>query len=393
MSEIKIRCLDQALTITNSPVIASGGTQEDRMTFDFCSQWDGFTKTAIFYQDKANVYYSLLDTDDSCVIPKEATANKGTMYFGVFGVKDSVTRTSEILRYKIVEGAITEDITPGSETPELWEQVLSKVNTKVGYAEKVSSTLYLYSDNTKTNLIASIALPGGGSGGGVTEEEVREIIESYGFITLSALSVYYTKTQVDSLVNDKANLIQLYSDGNEIYEDETEEKVLTYAEIKALISDDTNLVTLWNGNYVLRPEYTYSKSGEEAIWFNGVTTLAGKPYIYRIIINSNNVVSNDEYELSLNADLSVYAKTTDLANYQTSTDENLPTMNKTIVGAITSVFNYRGATMSLDNNTLYLYGGSYSDGTKIILSQVSLSSYDGRLKVLEDDYASALELI
>ena len=125
---IKVKCIDQTLIITNSPVIASGGLNENKLECSFCEKWDGFAKTAIFYQDKNNVYYSLLDEDDTCTIPKEATINKGTMFFGIFGTKGDVTRTSEVLRYKIVDGAITEDIKPSDPTPDIYEQIVSRIN-------------------------------------------------------------------------------------------------------------------------------------------------------------------------------------------------------------------------------------------------------------------------
>ena len=124
---IKVKCIDQTLTLINSPVIASGGLNENKLECEFCEKWDGFSKTAVFYQDKKNVYYSVLDENDTCIIPKEATASKGTMCFGIFGSKGDATRTSEILRYKIDEGAITEDLKPSDPTPDIYEQILAKL--------------------------------------------------------------------------------------------------------------------------------------------------------------------------------------------------------------------------------------------------------------------------
>lgn len=124
---IQVKCIDQTLTLINSPVIASGGLNENKLKCDFCEKWNGFSKTAVFYQDKKNVYYSVLDENDTCTIPKEATASKGTMFFGIFGSKGDVTRTSEILRYKIDEGAITEDLKPTDPTPDIYEQILAKL--------------------------------------------------------------------------------------------------------------------------------------------------------------------------------------------------------------------------------------------------------------------------
>ena len=127
MSNIMVKCDDQKLMITEAPQIASGGIEENKLIIDFVgSLWDNYTKTAIFYQDPNNVYYALLDDNDTCVVPREATASKGNRYFGVFGVSGGVTRTSEILRYKIVEGAITTDLKPTDPTPDIYAQLLAQ---------------------------------------------------------------------------------------------------------------------------------------------------------------------------------------------------------------------------------------------------------------------------
>ena len=120
---IRVTCIDQRLVISSGPVIASGGLNEDKIVFDFCPLWNDFVKTAIFYRDKGEVYHSVL-VDDTCLIPWEVTASEGEMYFGVFGVKGDATRTSEILRYKVVAGAITEGAEPSDPTPEIYAQLL-----------------------------------------------------------------------------------------------------------------------------------------------------------------------------------------------------------------------------------------------------------------------------
>lgn len=134
---IQVKCIDQTLIITNSPVIASGGLNENKLECDFCEKWDGFSKTAVFYQDKKNVYYSLLDGENTCFIPQEVLQESGTLYFGIFGNNDSgVTRTSEILRYKIVEGAITKDLKPSDPTPSIYEQLLAKYQHLIEVSEE-----------------------------------------------------------------------------------------------------------------------------------------------------------------------------------------------------------------------------------------------------------------
>lgn len=127
---INVECIDQDMIVTNSPVIASGGVHENFIAFKFCSKWDGFTKTAVFYRNEKEKYHALVDDDNMCEVPQEVTNAEGTMYFGVFGVSGEVTRTSKVLKYKIKQGAITEDLKPSEPTPDIFQQILSEYNAQ-----------------------------------------------------------------------------------------------------------------------------------------------------------------------------------------------------------------------------------------------------------------------
>lgn len=124
---IKVRCTDQVLTFENTPVIASGGLEEDFVSFEFCGKWDGLVKTAVFWRSEEDVYHVLLDEADSCPIPREVLAVEGVIYFGVFGVNEAgKQRTSEVLRYNVVKGAITEGTKPTDPTPDIYTKILAE---------------------------------------------------------------------------------------------------------------------------------------------------------------------------------------------------------------------------------------------------------------------------
>lgn len=123
-SEIKVSCYDQVLKITESPVLASGGLNEVRVVFSFCEKWVGFVKTAIFYRDEEEVYYAVLDENDTCIVPWEVCYEEGTFYFGVFGERDNTRRTSNIVRCKVKKGAITSDMRPSDPTPDVYAQII-----------------------------------------------------------------------------------------------------------------------------------------------------------------------------------------------------------------------------------------------------------------------------
>lgn len=107
MAQIKILLEKQLLTIRNKEIISSGDSNYDTCIFEFDKSWEGFTKTAVFYQDKTNVQYAVLDKDNACTIPAAAMAREGRMYIGVFGIKDTAVLTSTLETIDIAEGAIS----------------------------------------------------------------------------------------------------------------------------------------------------------------------------------------------------------------------------------------------------------------------------------------------
>lgn len=124
---IKINCLDQRLILSSTPLIASGGMNENIAEFDFCPLWDGFAKTAIFYRDETEKYYAIVNSENKCVIPWEVLQSDGKVFFGVYGVKGDVRRTTEILGYKIKLGAFDEKLKPSEPTPDIYSQYVNRI--------------------------------------------------------------------------------------------------------------------------------------------------------------------------------------------------------------------------------------------------------------------------
>lgn len=109
VAEIRIKLEGQLLTIQNQEIIASGNVNYDTCIFAFDKAWEGFVKTAAFYQDKTKVQYAVLGSDGTCTIPAAAMAKEGNMYFGVFGVNGTKVITSTVERVYIRQGAISGD--------------------------------------------------------------------------------------------------------------------------------------------------------------------------------------------------------------------------------------------------------------------------------------------
>lgn len=125
---INVECVDQELIITNSPTLASGGICENIVSFKFCNKWDGFSKTAVFYQNEKNVYYALINDQNECEVPHEVTMNEGTLHLGVFGVNGDARRTSKVDKIRIHKGAWNKDMHPSDPTPDIYTQLQSEMN-------------------------------------------------------------------------------------------------------------------------------------------------------------------------------------------------------------------------------------------------------------------------
>lgn len=107
MAQIEVVLEKQLLTIQNREVISSGDVNYDSCRFEFDESWEGYIKTAVFYQEKQKVYYAVLDNEDKCYIPAPAIVKASPLYIGVFGVLGNKILTSAMDSIPIVEGAVS----------------------------------------------------------------------------------------------------------------------------------------------------------------------------------------------------------------------------------------------------------------------------------------------
>lgn len=133
---IKAKITDQALEFTLKPMVASGGVNEDVIEFEFDELWDGFDTVAVFYRSKREVFHQKI-IDNRCTVPSEVLRTQGVFYVGVMGVKDNVTRTTNVLRYELEHGAITVGVEPPEPTLSIYEQILETVKSTEQIAQSV----------------------------------------------------------------------------------------------------------------------------------------------------------------------------------------------------------------------------------------------------------------
>ena len=94
------------------------------VTFD--DSWTGYGKSATFKSSSSDKIYEVPLADNSCIVPWEVLESVGTMSVGVRGVKDDGSVVaSDLVDYKIAQGAKTGDGTSVDPTPTVYEQLLS----------------------------------------------------------------------------------------------------------------------------------------------------------------------------------------------------------------------------------------------------------------------------
>lgn len=215
MSIIQVNCIDQVLTITNSPVIASGGVNEDFIQFSFDSNWDGFGKLAMFYRHgvETTVYESAIASDGLCEIPHEVMSESGKICFGVTGVNGSDIRTSEILTYDIEKGSPRSGQTSEPAPTSVYNQMLAiaeEINTKASQIDSqvtaVQAAINAHVGNTTIHVTAEDkenwngvqSIEKGGTGATTAETALANL----GGVNQAALTAL--KTQIENEMSYKA---------------------------------------------------------------------------------------------------------------------------------------------------------------------------------------------
>lgn len=136
---------------------------------------------------------------------------------------------------------------------------------------------------------------------------LQAVTKTYDQYTTVSNACFVGKGTLENVIAGKglAKKVTLYSDGDSICSDAELTTPMTFEQVKALTQDKSNIVVVHNSNYELRFEYHAEKADDDAIWFNGVTSLDGETYMYRIIINSDNEVKSDEYHVITDNDMQV----------------------------------------------------------------------------------------
>ena len=132
MTTIFAKTNDGELLAVILPKIPSNGKNSVRLHVDFDSEWDGYTKSAVFYTEHdPTPYEEILSSEGNCLIrPPELLAMTGKLYISVKGIKGSTEKTSTELTVKVLSGTPT--LIVADPSPNMYQKLL----TAYGDAEK-----------------------------------------------------------------------------------------------------------------------------------------------------------------------------------------------------------------------------------------------------------------
>lgn len=127
MTKILLDCTDQNLIVTEAPVIASGGINDNMLVINFSAEWSNLAKSAIFFTSNYKTIYEAVLTNGECTIPAEVLTEAATLYIGVRGYNsdDVLVKPSTLVKFKIVPGAPPADGTTVEPTANVYQQLLT----------------------------------------------------------------------------------------------------------------------------------------------------------------------------------------------------------------------------------------------------------------------------
>ena len=128
MTTIELVANDQLLQVTVNPTISSGEQNTVEVHVDFSDDWDGFSKSAVFFTSlNKNAIYEIVMTDGKCIVPAEAMKKECMLFIGIRGVNsnNNEVKTTSLVKYKISEGTPTGNSTDIEPTPDVYQQLLT----------------------------------------------------------------------------------------------------------------------------------------------------------------------------------------------------------------------------------------------------------------------------
>lgn len=219
MTTIELVANDQLLQVTVNPTISSGEQNTVDVHVDFSDDWDGFSKSAVFFTSlNKNAIYEIVMTDGKCIVPSEVMEKSCTLFIGIRGVNsnNNEVKTTSLVKYKISEGTPSGTGTEVEPTPDVYQQLL----TAYGKTDNAISVERARIDNMSTLTEGSttadaelldIRVKADGStatsAGNAVREQVSELKSDIKNATIKDGSITTSKIADKAVTGDKIDFI------------------------------------------------------------------------------------------------------------------------------------------------------------------------------------------
>ena len=144
------------------PVVASGDINADKIAFEFSSEWKDYAKICVFYVQKGSYHYAIINGSGEAVIPSEVMQRKTILRFGIIGFKNGIQRTSNVLAFRIHEGAYSTVDWESDEYKNTFSALLLALAQKLD-TDQGSANVGKYLRINSTGQVYAAMIPAGGS--------------------------------------------------------------------------------------------------------------------------------------------------------------------------------------------------------------------------------------
>lgn len=262
--------------------------------FTFSADWDGLRKTAFFVDKEGASHPFLLDTDGKASGLNLSSGDWDVHVVGYSGTEPNLLArvTTDVAKLIVRQSGIVGDEPLPPVEPTIAEQIMAqlavtdgKVSTATGAAElaEAAATSAAQSAESAANTAADAE---------IAASQARTAANA------AAAGVATLAQDVAQLDAAKMQYAILTFDGSAFKD--TDGNVLTFEQIKTLCLDDINFVYAQYASRLYIPQYVTSGS----IFFEANYIQSDVPYMHRISINSNNVVSQYSMAIANKEDLS-----------------------------------------------------------------------------------------
>lgn len=128
MSSININVTEHLAVFTNMPVLLTSGSENvDKIHVDVDDTWNGFAMAAVFYQNKGEMYYSLVDGNGDAAVPNAIMDSSRVTCVALYGINGNQRTTTNALQFRIEQGVQAVEV---AMDPTITEQLFTVLGTQ-----------------------------------------------------------------------------------------------------------------------------------------------------------------------------------------------------------------------------------------------------------------------